>query len=228
MPGPRRRGPPRRRRLGHAAGHQRESQRADADDRPDSFLAQLRVGAVLAQQGQFAAAEPYLRQAKRLFPEYAGPDSPYLLLARLHAERGEQRAAIQELSTLVTLSDRHLEARLWLADMLQSEGATEAAAAALESAFMIDVDRPEELRRVAELHAEAGNWVAAVRARRALLGLDPVDRAGAYYELARAQMEAGDLAGARRSVLGALELAPSYPAAQELLLELRARRGDTS
>ncbi len=198
---------------------------ADAD--PEDFIAHLQVGAALAEAGQLAEAEPYLRRAKRLFPGHAGPDSPYLYLARAHAARGDLGAAIEELTTVVSLGDKNLQARLWLARLLEESGAPAAAAAALETAFYIDLDLPEELASAARLHQIAGNWPAVVRARQALLGLDPVDRAAAYYELARAHLGAGDVSAARRAVLFALEIAPSYEAAQELLLELRARRSDT-
>jgi len=200
-------------------------ERADAD--PGDFIAQLQVGAALAEAGQLDEAEPYLRRAKRLFPGHAGPDSPYLYLARAYAARGDLGAAIGELATFVSLTDKHVEPRLWLARLLEESGSPEAAAAALETAFYIDLDLPDELAHAARLHEVAGNWPAVVRARQALLGLDPVDRAAAYYELARAHLGAGDASAARRAVLFALEIAPSYEAAQELLLELRARRSET-
>jgi len=204
-----------------------EAARASADADPDDFVAHLQVGTELAKAGQWDEAEPYLTRAKRLFPGHAGPDTPYLYLARAHAERGDPGAAASELSTLVTLTDKHLAARLWLAQLFEESGAPEAAAAALETAFYIDLDLPDELASAARLHEVAGNWPAVVRARQALLGLDPVDRAAAHYELARAHLGAGDRSAARRAVLFALEIAPSYEAAQELLLELRARRSET-
>jgi len=200
-------------------------ERAAAD--PGDFVAQLQVGTELAEGGQLEEAEPYLSRAKRLFPGYAGPDSPYLNLARVYIDRGDAGAAIGELTTLVSLTDKQLHARLWLARLLEENDAPEAAAAVLETAFYIDLDLPDELASAARLHEVAGNWPAVVRARQALLGLDPVDRAAAYYELARAQLGAGDVTAARRAVLFALEIAPSYEAAQELLLELRARRSET-
>jgi Tfp pilus assembly protein PilF len=55
--------------------------------------------------------------------------------------------------------------------------------------------------------------------------LAPADRADAYYQLALAWFEAGDLDQARRSVLRALEVAPSFEPAQQLLLRIRERRG---
>jgi hypothetical protein len=47
-----------------------------------------------------------------------------------------------------------------------------------------------------------------------------VDKPEALYQLALALAEAGDAAGARREVLRALELAPRFQRAQELLLRL--------
>ena len=63
-----------------------------------------------------------------------------------------------------------------------------------------------------------------VRERKAIVALDPADRAQALYRLARAQHGAGDLTGARRSVMGALEIAPNYEDALELLLLIREGR----
>ena len=64
-----------------------------------------------------------------------------------------------------------------------------------------------------------------VRARRALLALDPVDRAEAFYQLAYAYQRAGDRSSAREQILYALEIAPNYTLAQELLLSLHAAQG---
>jgi cellulose synthase operon protein C len=60
-----------------------------------------------------------------------------------------------------------------------------------------------------------------VRERRAILALDPVNRADAHYHLAVALLAAGDRAEARREVLRALEIAPNFADAQDLLLRLR-------
>jgi Tfp pilus assembly protein PilF len=69
-----------------------------------------------------------------------------------------------------------------------------------------------------------GDRAGLVRARRALVALDPVDRPEALYQLALALAEAGDAAAARREVLHALEIAPRFQRAQELLLRLHDAR----
>jgi Tfp pilus assembly protein PilF len=51
-----------------------------------------------------------------------------------------------------------------------------------------------------------------------------VDKPEALYQLALALAEAGDAAAARREVLHALEIAPRFQRAQELLLRLHESR----
>jgi hypothetical protein len=74
---------------------------------------------------------------------------------------------------------------------------------------------------MADLYARSGNKAKVVRERRALVGLNPVDRAGAWYRLAAAQDDAGDRKGALTSVVRSLEDAPNFQLAQDLLLKLK-------
>jgi tetratricopeptide (TPR) repeat protein len=85
---------------------------------------------------------------------------------------------------------------------------------------------PAQHVRLASLYARTGNKRGAVRERQAVVALNPVDRAEALYQLALAYYEAGDGQSARREVLRALEDAPNFEKAQELLLRLQ--RGNRS
>jgi Flp pilus assembly protein TadD len=78
--------------------------------------------------------------------------------------------------------------------------------------------------RLADLYARAGNRAGALRERQAIVALQPVDMAEARYQLALAHFEAGDAASARREVLKALENAPNFERAQELLLRISERK----
>jgi len=60
----------------------------------------------------------------------------------------------------------------------------------------------------------------ASREFRAVIALNPVDRAAAYTDLAEAYYSSGKKADAKKQTLAALEIAPSYERAQELLLKL--------
>jgi Flp pilus assembly protein TadD len=75
--------------------------------------------------------------------------------------------------------------------------------------------------RLATLAAATGDTRRAVRERRAILALAPVDVADARFQLALALNAAGDAAGARRELLQVLEQAPTFAPAQDLLLKLR-------
>ena len=55
------------------------------------------------------------------------------------------------------------------------------------------------------------------------LALGPVDRVVAHSDYAESLLAAGDADGARRQALAALEIAPTYERAQELLLEALER-----
>ena len=78
---------------------------------------------------------------------------------------------------------------------------------------------------MAELYQAGGDAAGVVRARAALVALQPTDMAQALYDLAAAQLEAGQPQEARRQVLRALEIAPSFAAAQRLLLKLHGTDG---
>lgn len=192
-----------------------------ARTRPGDLTARLRLGARLFQEGRLDEAEEELRAALRIFPTYGGPDSPYWFLARIHRERGELERAAAALDRLNALSESNYRALVAQAEVLQELGRTAESAAALDKAVLIWPYEMELHARLAELHAELGNHEGAVRERGAIVALEPADMAEAYYRLAVAQRDAGDSEGARRSVLGALEIAPNYEAALELLLEIR-------
>lgn len=195
---------------------------ARARGEPGDYLAQLAAGRLLAERGDLDAAVPFLERAKALFPEYAGDDSPYWHLAQIHQERGDVERAVTELAALTGINERHIAALRLLADLREGLGDEAGAAESLERAVYVDPLDTELHGRLAHLYEEVGRWDGVVRERSALLALHPVDRAEAAYQLARAHFRAGDLPAARGAVLDALERAPAFEAAQELLLEIHA------
>ncbi len=187
---------------------------------PDDFLAQLAYGAKLFDEERFDEAVPHLEAAKRLFPQYAELDAPYGYLAMIAKQRGDTRRAAAELAALTAINEKHYEANVELSTLYEALGDTEAAAEALDRVVYIYPLGPRMHQRLADLYASIGNHSLAIRERKAVVGLAPVDMAEAFYLQAKAEFDAGDLAAARRSILGSLEIAPGYPAAQELLLAI--------
>jgi len=192
---------------------------------PGDMIGRLRLGALLLEARRWDDAEVHLREALRMFPEYGEADSPYWYLAQIHRERGELDRAAAALARLNALSESNYRALVLEADLLEELDRPAEAADALDKAVQI---WPYEIAlhtRLAGLASDLGNHQEAVRERTAVVALAPTDRAEAHYLLAVAQRDAGDAAAARRSVLRALEVAPNYDAALELLLELRGTGG---
>lgn len=191
-----------------------------AQDDPGDFRSQFAYGLTLYREEKLDEALPYLERARALFPQFAGPTSPYPYLAKIYVEQGKPRKAVEELKALTAIDETHYEAHLELANLLQQLGDREGMAQALERMLYIYPLRIPIHTRLAEVYEELGQGDKAIRERAAVVALDPVDRADALYQLALAHFRAGQHDGARRNVLKALEIAPGFDAALELLLQL--------
>lgn len=192
---------------------------------PNDLLAQLHAGRLLVAGGRLDEAIPFLDRAKALFPDYGGPDSPYLLLSRVYRDRDPRRAE-QELTRYGELAETDVDANIELARLRVALGDSTGAATALERAIWIHPYDPAVHSRLAELLVARRDFAGAARERAAIVALDPVDRSEALYQLALVQFRGKDLTGARRNVLAALELAPAFEQAQLLLLEIRRAGGN--
>lgn len=189
------------------------------------YLEQLGEAQRLIGEGELDEAKRSLERVAELFPEHGGESSPYALLADIHLKQGNERAAADALLKLTAVDENAYAQNLQLAGILERLGDAPGAAEALERAIYIYPMEVAVHEKLAELYERTGEARGEVRERRAVVALDPVDRAGALYRLALALERAGDRAGARSEVLRALEEAPSYPEAQELLLRLSGGGG---
>ena len=60
----------------------------------------------------------------------------------------------------------------------------------------------------------------AAREFKTVLALNPVDKAAAHTDFAESLLKSGKTADAKKQTLAALEIAPTYARAQELLLNI--------
>ncbi len=175
-----------------------------------------------ARRKEWAQVIRSAKSAVAMFPEFADRGSAHHLLLEAYTATGDTIGALAALTTITTRNGDAVDENLTLARLLEARGDTAGAIAAFERATLIDpFDRGTQVR-LAELAAARQVWPIAIRARRAVLALGPSDRAEAYYRLAQALHAAGDLVSARREVLRALDLAPTFEAAQSLLLAIRS------
>ena len=110
-------------------------------------------------------------------------------------------------------------ARLKL-EMGDRKGAVES----LKQSFYIQPFDPSLHKLAGGVYLELGNSSEAIREFRVQIALAPPDLAEAHYDLARSLEAAGDHTEAKREVLRALEIAPGFDKAQELLLKLRGSK----
>jgi tetratricopeptide (TPR) repeat protein len=190
----------------------------------DKFRQTMTDARRLVDAGQLDAAIKVLEIAQTAFPQYGGDDSPTWYLAEIYTKRGDTQRAAVELKRLVASNEANYPAHIALADALQKLGDAKGAAAALAAALYINPFELPVHQRLAELAKATGDTRMAVRERRAVVALAPVDRPEALYQLAVAYRDAGDTAAARRAVLRALEDAPNFEKAQELLLVIHQER----
>ena len=197
---------------------------AQADAAPDNFLLALRAGQALVAAGRDEEARERLEAAARILPDYGGADGPHHFLAGIHERAGRGAEAEAALARHVARAPAAYEGWIRLADARRDDRDFDGAAAALEGALMAFPMFAAPHERLAEVAEELNRSDLEVRERRAALAAGAPDRAGALLALAAAERRAGDPAAARRRVLEALEIAPTWAPALSLLLELRRTR----
>jgi tetratricopeptide (TPR) repeat protein len=89
-----------------------------------------------------------------------------------------------------------------------------------QAALAVNPLIPAPHRYLAQAAEQTGDKQQALAGLTALLELDPFDPAQARYRVARLLHQTGDASAARRQVLMALEEAPRFRDAQQLLLEI--------
>lgn len=171
------------------------------------------------------SARALLERARAMFPSYAGEDGPAWYLTRVALDARDTTLALQMVEQVTSRDETAYRANKLEAELRTARGDRPGAIAAIERLLWIWPYDAGDHEALAILAMQHGDHQRAIRERRAILALKPADRAEARYELARALAAAGDIAAARREVLGLLEDAPGYENAQALLLELRKRGG---
>lgn len=198
----------------------RDAFEARASKDENDFIAHVALGQIYAKERRFDEALIFLRRASVIWPESTGSESPYPLLAKILKDRKDTKGAIEALRTFTRWNEINEETRLDLATLLEGEGDLKGALDTLDEAVFISPFEAKTHERRVELATRLGDKPRALGVRRTLAALSPSDPAEAYYQLALAEWDAGDAAAARKSVLKALEMAPRFARAQELLLQI--------
>ncbi|MEO7998898.1 MAG: hypothetical protein ABI852_15715 [Gemmatimonadaceae bacterium] len=197
--------------------------KGSAPGTPGPFALAMKQAADAMTAGKEDETYAALTKAQALFPSYAGPNGPALQLAAIEKKRGNLKAAVEQVSRVTTRNNTAWDANVIEADMREQLGDTTGMKRALERLIWIyPYDLPMHTR-LAVASTRTKDFKRAILERRAIVALDPPDKLDAQYELARALIDGGELAEARRTLLAVLEQSPAFEKAQALLLELRGR-----
>jgi Flp pilus assembly protein TadD len=197
-----------------------------ASDNPRSYPVQIALGRALKRAGRTDEAVQAFDRAAALIPTARGNGSPYEELAAIALEKKDQPRAIAALTSVVANDFNNVEAARKLAELQHETGVRDPAKVlpVLLRVTAIDPFDGETHSALGRLALQRNDPVAAAREFRAALTLNPVDRAAALTDLAESYFLAGRKADAKKQTLAALEIAPSYERAQELLLKLVDQR----
>ena len=182
------------------------------------FFRRLKEGSEALARQDFGTAETKYREALEIYPDFIGGGNPYQGLAAVYRERGERDKLMAILKQFLEVSEYGAEESRELGELYAEAGDSENAVAYLGRSLNVEPYDVPTLDRLAVLYETRGMSARVVQARRAILALSPVDKANAYYELARALYNNNEILDAKRAVLQSLELAPGYREAQKLLL----------
>ena len=187
---------------------------------PGRFSVQFSLGVALHAGGELAAAVEVLERAAALAPMATGIESPRGVLARIALEQGDRARAMRELELLLTYDHTSLEAARQLAALAEEAGDDPRLAFAYDRLIGIDPFDPIPHQAIGRLALARGDSDTATREFQIALAVGPIDRVAAQCDLAESYLMAGELDEAKRAALAALEIAPTYERAQELLLQV--------
>jgi cellulose synthase operon protein C len=178
----------------------------------------------LAQQAKNKNYDEVLKkgeEVRQLYPDYVYPANPYEFMAQADLAKGNKPAAIAILTDYEKMGGRNPQALKQLASLEEELSKPTDAAATLDRLnYIFPVD--EELHRhLGDLWFAQNNFKGAIREYAAVLAMQPLDKASAQYNLARAYFAAGQKDMAEEHLLASLEAAPSFRPAQKLLLQLK-------
>jgi tetratricopeptide (TPR) repeat protein len=187
---------------------------------PDSFAAQMALARALNEAGDAAGAIQALERAAKILPAASGDQNPNTAIAAIATKQGNTARAVAALEAVVKVDPNDVESARQLATLVAPLGDAARTAAAYERVAELDpfdVQAQAFVGRHALSRKDAGR---AVRALKAALAAGPADKAVAHTDLADAHLLAGQFGEAKREALAALEIAPAFERAQDLLLKI--------
>ena len=170
-------------------------------------------------EGEWEQAKEPLGKLISLYPQYAGEDNAYHLLAEAHRNLGETEQERETLGKLAGVSSDAVYAFDRLMQIGTEQENWSQVAAAGEKYLAVYPLTAGTYSQMGRANQELGRSDQAVESYRRLLLLDPADPVDVNYRLAML-LRHSDTVAAKRHVLEALADAPRFRQAHRLLLEI--------
>ena len=193
----------------------------------DDWHNKLKVLAAEAEAQNYDAVLKDGPAVIQMYPEYVYDANAYEFVAQADLAKGNKQDAEKVLAEYQQQRGHRPEVLEKLASLQQDLGDTKDAVATFEEVNDIDplIDTDYHTK-FGHLLMQQNDYAGAIREFSAVVAMNPLDKAGAEYDLASAYMAAGERDKAQNSVLASLEAAPDYRPALKLLLELQdAQKG---
>lgn len=158
--------------------------------------------------------------ARDFYPDYVANGSAYELIATALLAKNDKTGAIQNLEHYRDSGGTNVETLKKLATLEHEAGSNKQAARTLAKLNCIYPEDEAIHRTFSSILLAGGDANDAVREAQAVVDLHPADQADSHYQLAMALRAAHRPSEAKDQVVLALEAAPDFKPAQQLLLQL--------
>jgi tetratricopeptide (TPR) repeat protein len=187
---------------------------------PRNFYTRVQQIQDLMQKEDWAGAKAKLTELTASGLYLRGPENPEVLLATCCQKLGDTAGEKAALTTVVEHEADAIDPVTRLLALAATDKDWTAVARWAEAWLAINPLAAAPWRALLSTHEQRQEGPDAIQAARVLLQLDPPDVPSIHYRLAKQLQLAGDTEGARRHVLQALEDAPRFRAAYDLLSAL--------
>jgi tetratricopeptide (TPR) repeat protein len=195
---------------------------------PTNFWALQRQARDRIADKNWSEAKEITDKLVRLAPDLSGAESPWLLAAQVQRGLGNTNAERAALEHVAATDGDALEVFSRLTDLALAAHDAKAVRTNAQRVLAVNPLIAMPHRALADAAVILNEDDLVIRESRVLLQLDPVDPASIHLQLGRSLHRRGDDVRAKRHVLQALEEAPRFRAAHELLREIQRRESSVA
>jgi tetratricopeptide (TPR) repeat protein len=186
---------------------------------PGRYPVQMALGRALLKGSDTDAAVKAFEAAAALIP--ISP-TPHGELARIALDKKDRARAIAELQAVVATDFDNIQAARDLSGLMKQAGVADPAKVRAVNDRIVAIDPFDNDAHtvLGRLALQRSDHEVAMREFKVALALNPVDKAAAHTDLAESYLKAGKKDDAKKQILAALEIAPTFGRAQDLLLQI--------